>query len=152
MIFTSTHHGSSVLIMDHQYSSWIISIHHGSSVFIMDHQYSSWIISIHHGSSVFISIHHATCPVISELGRSKLNVGYCRNVGRLDQFLLLYHKFEAHHSQEVMSRAFLLYITFKATNAARNGLVGSARDAWLQYFRESGYSPPLPLSPPLPAP
>ncbi len=50
----STHHGSSVFIMD-QYSSWIISTHHGSSVLIMDHQCSSWIISIHHGSSVLIT-------------------------------------------------------------------------------------------------
>ena len=39
-------------------------------------------------------------------------------------------------------RALLLYATFKATNAARNGQVMNTSDAWQQAFKEGAASRP----------
>ena len=86
--------------------------------------------------------HYAYCPCVTRLASTRLQLQPVPIEDRLDDFLLLHR-----HSDDdrLALRALCLYATFTATNAARNGLITMAADAWVQAMTE-GASHAGPLS------
>ena len=77
--------------------------------------------------------HYAYCPCVTRLARERLRLEPAPANVRLGDFLLLHSRPCARH---LALRALCLYATFIATNAARNGLVAEADDAWVHAMIE----------------
>ena len=77
--------------------------------------------------------HYAYCPCVARLWASRLDVHLEQATARLDTFLLL----DTAPAVSAAPRALGLYATFKATNAARNG-IAAAEGAWHQALIEGG--------------
>ena len=86
--------------------------------------------------------HYAYCPCVLRLANARLRLQPAPAAARLDDFLLLHGQPDARRSA---LRALCLYATFIATNAARNGRVLEAGDAWTQAMVE-GASRDAPLA------
>ena len=85
---------------------------------------------------------YAYCPTVTRLARTRLRLQPVPADVRLDEFLLLHGQLDARH---LALRALCLSATFVATNAARNGMVAGASDAWVQAMIE-GASRHAPLA------
>ncbi|CAK0852039.1 unnamed protein product [Prorocentrum cordatum] len=84
--------------------------------------------------------HYAFCSVLADLARRKLGLEIPEPRTRLDEFLMLEPRFTVDQSSWFARCALLIYATFKATNAARDGQGMDTSDAWQQAFKEGAAS------------